>query len=89
MSLQVPFRASDFGPPDNREAQARDAILGDESECAAIAKTVREFFNDTLDELCSGAYSLDGAAAVGRRITQYAEAEISRRVHARLMRGAN
>lgn len=64
--------------------RARDEILGDAGECAAIAAGVRAEFADTINELCSGAYSLDGAADVGRQIARAADLAIEQRAMERV-----
>src|SRR5690348_17335486 len=76
------------GPEDDREGdafdRARDEILNDESECKAIAAAVRAEHAETINELCSGVYSLDGAADIGRQLAEAAERQIDKRARARV-----
>jgi len=84
----APFRISDLGPADDRDAdafdRARDEILDDEDQCKAIAEVVRSANADTINELCSGAYSRDGAATVGQQLAEAAEREIDKRARQRV-----
>jgi len=74
------------GPPDDRDARAldaaRDEVLGDETANGAIAAKVRAEFETYINEICSGAWSVEGAQKIAADMCAAAEREIDRRARA-------
>ncbi|HWG67491.1 MAG TPA: hypothetical protein VN662_08775 [Rhodanobacteraceae bacterium] len=81
----APFRISDLGPADDHDAMAfdaaRDEVLDDEDVCDEIAAKVRAEFDQEINEICSGAWSVEGAQKIAARMCAAAEREIDK--HAR------
>lgn len=71
------------GPADDRDADAldaaRDQVLGDADANDAIAAKVRAEFATEIDEICSGAWSVEGAQKIAARMCEAAEREINQR----------
>jgi len=71
------------GPRDDRDAMAfeaaRDEVLGDETANDAIAAKVRAEFETDINEICSGAWSVEGAQKIAADMCAAAEREIDRR----------
>ena len=71
------------GPADDRDAMAMDAareqVLGDEAANMEIAAKVRAEFAGEIDEICSGAWSVEGAQKIAARMCEAAEREINQR----------
>jgi len=71
------------GPEEDREAMAFDAareeVLGDGEANDAIAAKVRAEFDQEINEICSGAWSVEGAQKIAARMCAAAEREIDKR----------
>jgi len=71
------------GPADDRDAMALDAareqVLGDPEANDAIAAKVRAEFETEINEVCSGAWSVEGAQKIAADMCAAAEREIDRR----------
>jgi hypothetical protein len=77
------FRISDLGPADDHDAMALDAareeVMNDEQANDEIAAKVRAEFAGEIDEICMGAWSVEGAQEIAARICAAAEREIDKR----------
>ena len=71
------------GPPDDVDAMAleaaREQVLGDPEANDAIAAKVRAEFETYINEICSGAWSVEGAQKIAADMCAAAEREIDRR----------
>ena len=71
------------GPADDRDAmafdQARETVMNDEEANVAIAAKVRAEFETDINEICSGAWSVEGAQKIAADMCAAAEREIDRR----------
>jgi len=71
------------GPPDDRDAMAFDAareeVMNDLAANDAIAAKVRAEFETEINEICSGAWSVEGAQKIAANMCAAAEREIDRR----------
>lgn len=71
------------GPPDDRDAMAfeaaREEVMNDLAANDAIAAKVRAEFETYINEICSGAWSVEGAQKIAADMCAAAEREIDRR----------
>lgn len=58
---------------------AREEVLGDIQANDAIAAKVRAEFDSEINEICMGAWSVEGAQAIAARMCAAAEREIDQR----------
>jgi hypothetical protein len=71
------------GPEDDREEMAfeaaRDEVMDDADALAEIATKVRAEFDSDITEICSGAWSVEGAKIIAARMCAAADHEINQR----------
>lgn len=71
------------GPADDRDADAldaaRDEVLNDIEANDAIAAKVRAEFDTYINEICSGAWSVEGAQKIAAAMCAAADREIDKR----------
>jgi len=71
------------GPPDDRDGMAfeaaREEVMNDLAANDAIAAKVRAEFETEINEVCSGAWSVEGAQKIAADMCAAAEREIDQR----------